>query len=73
MSKLKSNEEVEVIELEPFCWHAKIWLGFYGSTCPLNKDDCEGCGYYEDREPTQYFINKRHAITACQIEIDSVE
>ena len=50
-----------------FCWNSRRWLVFmdlvgkYPATCP-NKGDCDGCGYFEEREPTEYLERKKRDI-----------
>jgi hypothetical protein len=53
----------------PFCWNSRRWLvltGFKLNSCPyknLSSISClslgrAGCGYYEDRPPSKYFLRQ---------------
>jgi len=46
-----------------WCQNSRRWLVFmdligrYPKTCPYN-GDCDGCGYFEERQPSKYLLRK---------------
>jgi len=62
LAKLKEIGEGEI--KQGFCLNSNRWILFmmFGQpkTCtyPNAFKGCEGCGYFERREPTKYFIRK---------------
>lgn len=61
------------VALEQFCMYSKRWLGFYGSRCLIGKDKCDGCVYFKEREPTEYYKRKRLDHARYLAELDGVE
>jgi hypothetical protein len=66
---VKKNMKLQKIKIDypetmAFCWNSRRWvilLDIFGSleTCPergMGERDCigKGCGYYEERKPTEY-------------------
>lgn len=43
-------------EIFPFCWNSRRWLFFNNpSSCPKESwEDCDFCGYYEERILTRH-------------------
>ena len=56
-----------------FCWNSRRWVLFmYGSntkTCkgPPIGANCDNCGYYEEREMTEYFKKRYHFFTQGEL------
>lgn len=54
-----------------FCWNSRRWVIFmWGSkikTCkyPPIGAECEGCGYYEEREVTNYYKERYGFLSHC--------
>ena len=50
-----------------FCLNSRIWIGIYPNSPPAcpNEEECESCGYYEEREPTKYLQWKWKKIWKC--------
>lgn len=61
-------------EKQAFCLNSRRWLVFmdlfmnYPSTCP-HEGDCDGCGYFQLREPTKYLKKKERDLKEAMSDL----
>lgn len=63
------NITVEETSVAGFCTNSNHWLDFLffdPKSCPYESCIYEQCGYYKEREPTEWYKRKKKALQALK-------